>query len=73
MKLADIRKMRDRAPFRAFYIHLTSGEVLPVLHPEQMSIPSDSTDLFVLWTSKDWNLLEATQVARISTERKSQK
>ena len=42
MKIADIRKMRDRMPFRSFNVHLASGAVLPVAHPEQMSLPSDS-------------------------------
>jgi hypothetical protein len=73
MKLADIRKMQDRMPFRPFNVHLASGEVLPVVHPEQMSLPSGSTDLFVLWTAKDWNLLEAAQVIRLSTEKKTHK
>ena len=73
MKLDAIRKMRDRAPFRPFQLHLSSGEVLPVLHAEQMSMPSDSADLFVVWTSNDWNLLEADQVIRISTGKRSRK
>jgi peroxiredoxin len=29
MKLSDIRRRRNRAPFRPFEIHLTNGEVLP--------------------------------------------
>jgi hypothetical protein len=73
MKLDYIRKMRDRTPFRAFQIHLTSGEVLSVGHPESMSIPPDGDDLFVVWTDKDWNLLEAGQIARLSVQGKMAK
>ncbi len=73
MKLTDIRKMRDRAPFRPFQIHLTSGEILPVEHPENMSVPEDEKELFVVWTPKDWNLLDAGQVARVSVHRRTAK
>ncbi len=73
MKISEIRQMRSRAPFRPFQIHLVSGEVLPVQHPEQMSLPEDEKELFVVWTARDWNLIEATQVARISVPRKSAK
>ena len=73
MKISEIRQMRNRAPFRPFQIHLVSGEVLPVQHPEQMSLPEDEKELFVVWTARDWNLIEATQVARISVARKSAK
>jgi hypothetical protein len=65
MKLDLVRKMRDRTPFRPFQIHLTNGEVLPVGHPENMSVPADGNDLFVVWVGQDWNLLEASQIARI--------
>lgn len=70
MKLHSVRKMRDRTPFRPFQIHLTNGEVLPVGHPENVSIPADEDDLFVVWIGQDWNLLEAGQIARISVQRK---
>lgn len=73
MKVADIRKMRNRTPFRPFQIHLTTGEILPVSHPEQMSIPNDETQLFVIWTNRDWNLLEAAQVAQLSVRRRAPK
>ena len=73
MKISEIRQMRNRAPFRPFQIHLVSGEILPVQHPEQMSLPEDEKELFVVWTARDWNLIEATQVARISVPRKSAK
>ena len=62
--------MRDRAPFRPFNVHLTNGEKLSVEHPEQMSAPEDQEDLFVIWTKGDWNLIDASQVARVSTETK---
>lgn len=71
MRLGAIRKMRDRSPFRPFQIHLSTGEVLPVNHPENMSIPPDETDLFVVWTEGDWNPLESGQVARVPVRRKS--
>lgn len=71
MKIDDIRAMRNRAPFRAFQIHLTNGDVLAVAHPERMSLPDDEKEMFVVWTDKQWNLVEATQVARISGPRKS--
>ena len=73
MKLAYVKKMRDRSPFRPFQIHLTSGEVLPVDHPDNMSVPADEEDLFVVWTGQSWNLLEAGQLARVSVQRKSAK
>jgi hypothetical protein len=71
MKIDEIRRMRNRAPFRPFHIHLTSGEVLPVEHPEQMSLPDYEKELFVVWTNKDWNLIEAEQVARVSAKRRN--
>jgi hypothetical protein len=73
MKLAYVKRMRDRTPFRPFQIHLTSGEVLPVDHPDNMSVPADEEDLFVVWTHQNWNLLEAGQVARVSVQRKTAK
>ena len=70
MKINDIRAMRNRAPFRPFQIHLTNGEVLAVGHPETMSLPDDEREMFVVWTDKSWNLVDATQVARVSAMRK---
>jgi len=70
MKLTRIRQMRNRTPFRPFQIHLTNGEVLPVQHPEQMALPEDEEEMFVVWTKHDWNLVEAAQVARISVPSK---
>ncbi len=73
MNLDSVRKMRNRTPFRPFQIHLTTDEVLPVDHPERMSIPDDEDDLFVVWTDRNWNLLEAGQVARVSVQRRHAK
>jgi len=42
-------------------------------HPENMSVPADEEDLFVVWTNHDWNLLEAGQVARVGVQRRSAK
>ena len=69
MKMDDIRAMRNRAPFRPFQIHLTNGDVLPIPHPEQMSLPDDERELFVVWTDT-WNLVDISQVARLSLLRK---
>ena len=67
MKVSDLKKMRDRAPFRPFKLHLTNGETLPVRHPEHLSMPGQGgTDLFVVWVGPDWNLVDAGQVARVS-------
>ena len=67
MKVADLKKMRDRAPFRAFQLHLTNGETLPVGHPEYLAIPpEEGTELFVVWIGVHWNLVDAGQVARVS-------
>jgi hypothetical protein len=67
MKVSDLKKMRDRTPFRAFQLHLTNGETLPVRHPELLSMPTGSeTDMFVVWVGSDWNLVDAGQVARVS-------
>jgi hypothetical protein len=73
MKLDYVKKMRDRTPFRPFQIHLTTGEVLPVDHPENMSVPADEDEMFAVWTDRNWNLLEAGQVARVSVQRRSAK
>jgi hypothetical protein len=67
MKVADIKKMRDRAPFRPFQLHLTNGELMPVRHPEYVAMPPEGgTELFVVWLGSNWNLVDATQVARLS-------
>ena len=34
-----------------------------------MSLPEDETEMFVVWTKRDWNLVEAGQVARVSVKR----
>ena len=73
MNIAGLKKMQNRAPFRPFQIHLTSGEILPVEHPANMSMPQDETEMFVVWTNKDWNLVEAGQVARVSVKRQATK
>jgi hypothetical protein len=52
MKTTDLKKMQNRAPFRPFQIHLTSGEILPVEHLENMSMPADEEELFVVWTQQ---------------------
>jgi hypothetical protein len=69
MKIEDLKRMRSRAPFRPFQIHLANGEVLPVDHPEKMSLPEDEAAMFVIWTKSEWNLVEAEQVARVSVKR----
>jgi hypothetical protein len=67
MKVSDLKKMRDRAPFRAFQLHLTNGETLPVRHPEYLAVPPEAgTELFVVWVGIHWNLVDAGQVARVS-------
>ena len=67
MRASDLKKMRDRAPFRAFQLHLTNGDTLPVRHPELLSMPTQpETDLFVVWVGSDWNLIDVGQVARVS-------
>ena len=71
MRINDLRAMRSRAPFRPFQLHLANGDVMAVAHREQMSLPDDEQEMFVFWTDKHWNLVEATQVARISVSRKS--
>lgn len=73
MKMTIIKRMRDRAPFRPFHIHLTTGEILPVNHPENMAVPEDKTEMFVVWVGSDWNLVDADQVARVSVRTKAAK
>src|SRR2546425_10319984 len=67
MKVSDLKKMRDRAPFRAFQLHLANGETLSVRHPEYLAVPPEAgTELFVVWVGIHWNLIDAGQVARVS-------
>ena len=73
MKLDHLRKIRDRAPFHPFAIHLTTGEVLHVSHPEHVSAPEEESELFVVWAERDWNLVEASQVARVSVRKNGTK
>lgn len=73
MKIADLKKMQERKPFRPFTVHLTSGEVLPVGYPEQLSISPEVDDLFSLWVGREWNLIDATTVSRLSVEKKTRK
>ena len=73
MKIDAIRKVLNRAPFRPFEIHLTTGEILLVGHPERMGLPDDEEELFVLWTADGWNLIDASQVARVSVKPRSRK
>ena len=73
MRITDLKKMRNRAPFRPFQIHLANGETLAVEHPENMSIPEDEAEMFVVWTPHDWNLVEAGQVLRVSVKRQTAK
>ena len=70
MKITGLKRMRSRAPFRPFRIHLTNGEILVVEHPENMSMPEEETEMFVVWTERDRNLVEAGQVARVSVKRR---
>ena len=66
MKIAEVKKMRERVPFRPFSLHLANGEVLPVGHPELLSISPDVDDLFSLWVGKEWNLVDVANISRIS-------
>jgi len=72
MKIDNIRAMKNRAPFRPFQIHFTNGDVLPVPHPEVMSLPEDEREMFVVWT-ETWNLIDISQVARVNVQRKNPK
>lgn len=72
MKITELKKMRERTPFRPFSVHLTTGEVLPVGHPELLSISPDVDDLFSLWVGKEWNLIDVREVSRISVVTKSE-
>lgn len=56
MKLVLVKRMNRRNPFRPFRIHLTTGEVLPVDDPENVSDPRGEEDLFVVWTHRACNL-----------------
>jgi len=69
MNIETIRKMLHRAPFRPFQLHLTTGEVLPVGHAEQMAL-SVEEQMLSLFTADGWNLVEAESVKRISTEKR---
>jgi hypothetical protein len=64
MKMAELKKMRERVPFRPFAIHLASGEVLPVGHSELLSVSPEVDDLFSLWVGKEWNLIDIAAVSR---------
>ena len=67
MTVADLKKLRNPAPFRPFQLHLTNGEMLPVRHPEYLAVPPQTgTELFVVWIGVHWNLVDAGQVARVS-------
>ncbi len=67
MTVANLNKMRDRAPFRAFQLHLTNGETLPVRHPESLAVPPEAgSELCVVWLGVHWNLVDAGQVVRVS-------
>ena len=67
MTVADLKKMRDWAPFRTFQLHLANGETLAVRHPEYLAVPPEAgTELFVVWVGVHWNLVDAGQVVRVS-------
>ena len=38
--VTELRQMQTRVPFRPLDVHLTSGEVLSVKHPDTISIPA---------------------------------
>ncbi len=73
MKLSEIQKMRERVPFRPFAVHLANGVVLPVDHPELLSISPQVNDLFSLWVGKQWNLVDVENVSRISVLTRTEK
>ena len=73
MKIQDIKAMRDRAPFRPFLIHLSSGASVPVNHPEQLNFSPDVADLFILWEGPQWHLIDIAAVERLTTKTKSTK
>ena len=67
MTVKAIRKLRDRARFRPFQLHLTNGDTLPIRHPEYLAVPPEAgTELFVVWAGPEWNLVDAGEVARVS-------
>ena len=72
MKTEQLRKTRDRAPFKSFRIHLTNGEILSVAHPEMLSLPANQAgNLFVVWQGIDPHIVEMEQVAQISPQKKT--
>jgi hypothetical protein len=73
MNIAEVKKMRDRVPFRVFALHLANDEVLPVDHPELLSISPDADDLFSLWIGKEWNLIDVANISRVSVLTKDEK
>jgi hypothetical protein len=66
MIIQDLREMQQRAPFRPFNLHLRSGDVLPVLHPENLST-QPGVEIFTLWLGgRRWNLVDITAIDRFS-------
>lgn len=65
MRISRPIQMQDRQPFRAFRIHLTSGNTVAVEHPEQLHI-NPHADLFTLWIGPQWNLIDIAAVERVS-------
>ncbi len=70
MKITDLKQMQDGQPFRAFRIHLTSGNTVAVEHPEQLHI-NPQADLFTLWVGPQWNLIDIASVERVSVTSKA--
>jgi hypothetical protein len=60
-------------PFRPFAVHLANGDLLPVDHPELLSISPQVNDLFSLWVGKQWNLVDVENVSRISVLTRTEK
>jgi hypothetical protein len=65
----DIRGALHRKPFRSFTIDLADGLTLPVLHPDNLLIASDSV-IVVVWnperTRSTTHIVDMVQVTRVS-------
>lgn len=71
MDIDVIKGLRDKAPFRAFDIHLSDERALRVHHPDLLS-PSPTGEQLMLWNPDGtFNLVEASQVTSLTLPKRA--
>lgn len=60
-----IKDLRDAAPFKVFEIHLSNGQVLPVVTPDHLFFIPKSPEFMVVLPDGGFRIIDLAQVVSV--------